>query len=61
MNEFPYGTLVEMVPGPKLCYETGVGIVLEWCRSNVYEPASIKMLFNGETMWIDVQHVRKVA
>jgi hypothetical protein len=61
MDEIPKGTLVEIVPGPKTAYEEGVGVVLEWCSANVYEPASVQMLFKGKTMWIDVHHIRKVT
>ena len=61
MDEIPKGTLVEIVPGPKNAYKEGLGVVLDWCRSNVYEPASVQMLFKGKTMWIDVRHIRKVS
>ena len=60
MDEIPKGTLVEIVPGPKTMYEEGVGVVLEWCSSNVYEPASCDVLVEGEVLHVSTRKINMI-
>jgi len=60
-DELPIGSLVEIIPGPRTAYRPGSGIVMEYMSANVYEPAEVQLLMNGEVFWIRANSVKRVG
>lgn len=59
-NESLLGSLVKIIPGPRVMYRTGTGLVMDYTSANVYEPAEVQLLMNGEFFWVRANSVRKV-
>jgi len=55
------GSLVKIIPGPRVAYRSGTGLVMDYTSANVYEPAEVQLLMNGEFFWIRANSVRKVG
>ena len=58
-ERFRAGTLIEMLPGPNLMFESGVGIVIDMHSASLYDTASVQALFNGEAVWMDCKNIRR--